>query len=83
MLVGLLSSSMGGDEARGPAFLSLLWPVLGQTITPPWPPGLHKAPTSLLEIARRLNSIDRPDAVRIEHIPGDTRSLIAYSPWES
>lgn len=61
-LVGLLSSSL----ADGPAFLSLLWPALTTKVTPPWPPGVYKDPTSLLELDRKLCGIDRPDAIVVE-----------------
>jgi hypothetical protein len=81
-LIGLLSSSIEGHPAGGPAFVSLLWQALATKVTPPWPPGLYKTPSSLLELDRRLCGIDRPDAVEVARDEITGACEITYRVWE-
>jgi len=76
-LVGLLTSSLEG-EPDGPAFLSLIWPALGHRLTPIWPTGLYKGPTSLLEMNRLLCAIERSQAVEFIRDDRTGASRIVY-----
>lgn len=81
LLVGLLCSSIECEIGQGISYVSLLWPALTSRFEATWPSGIHGAPKSLLEIDRRLCSIDRPDVVIGRYDPSGSVHT-EYLVWE-
>lgn len=81
-LIGLLSSSIDADSGKGISYVSMLWPALTARFESCWPEGLIREPVSLLEMDRRLCSIDKPDAIvaRYDELAGITHT--EYRLWE-
>jgi hypothetical protein len=76
LLVGIVSTSYGAEDHKGPSYASLLWPALTLPIDAEWPNGVHVSGRSLWEFGP-LCQIDRRDAFRRKD-----ETLFEYAIWE-
>lgn len=80
LLIGLLSSSLEGDDFNSVSYASLLWPALGTLFEGCWPGGFWTKAMSLIEIDPQICYIDRRDAVSITTDSAGART-ISLEPW--
>ena len=82
MLIGVLSSSVTGEDNDGPSFVSLIWPALVAQFEGGWPEPVFRNPTRLVDLDARLCAIDRRNAVEYKVDEQTGTQLTEYHVWE-
>lgn len=77
-LIGIVSKAIGSD-ADGTCAVSLVPPALVEPITPRWPTGLNIGQTCIRDFAKKLDSIEKPEAVDVRVNSDGTRNFV----WET
>jgi S1-C subfamily serine protease len=73
-LIGILTSSI--EHEQGPSNVSLIWPILGNDIQTCWPNGIIECPYTLLDLAKKMPNLEKPEAVF-----RDDGGVWTYRPW--
>jgi S1-C subfamily serine protease len=63
-LIGIVSSGIASDDARGPTFVSLIWPALVAEVDAGWPSQLWE---------KGVASLKQAQATRLARVRGDVR----------
>ena len=81
-VLGLLSSSVTGDQSEGPSYVSLLLPALSAPFEGGWPAPLFAKSGSLIALDHQSCSIDKRDAISrvLDETSGGT--AVRYGIWE-
>jgi hypothetical protein len=79
-VVGVVCSSMSDHTGAGsPSYVSLLWPAMVHSYQGGWPAKLFQGTRSLLDVDRRVCSIQRPEAIT-RTSDGDN-VIVRYDYW--
>ena len=81
-LVGLLCSSVLGEDGSGTSYVSMIWPVLTTKFEGGWPANYFSKPTTLLELDARVCSIERPEAVTYSTDSATGITTTNYASWD-